>query len=127
MTCCLNYELDAYMDALKEFPSTNTKLKTEKGNAFFQKMDIFKATMTYSFVEEPSHFIEIPLQRVHEILNENKKGNKVADLIIGGEKTKSDKEHFKNVVGQASLTRFDRSQRPKKKKKRKFKKNNEKK
>ena len=124
LKCCLNYELDAYMQALKKFPSTNLKLKTEKGKAFFQKMDIFKATMTFSMMDEPSRFIEIPLKRVHEIIESNKKDIKVLALIEGGDKVYSDKDNFKNVVGQDSLTRFDGKKRSRKKKRKKYPKKN---
>ena len=57
LKCCLNYELDTYVDALKGFPNTNLKLKTKKGNAFYRKMDIFKNMMWYSYQDEPLKFI----------------------------------------------------------------------
>jgi len=126
LKCCLNYELDAYMSALKKFPSTNVKLITEKGKAFFQKMDIFKATMTYSMMDDSSQFIEIPLNRVQEIIELNKQSIKVPALIEDGGKIHSDKDHFKNVVGQDSLTRFDGKKTSRKKKRKKYYKKNSK-
>lgn len=113
LKCCLNYELDNYMEELKKFPGTNTKLKSEKGTALFQKMDIFKNTMWYSYEENLSHLIEVPLERVKEIISINKEGKKVKELIPEESAPKREKTDYKNVVGQDSLTRFDKkAQKP---------------
>lgn len=125
LKCCLNYELDNYMEELKKFPSTNTKLKTKIGNALFQKMDIFKNTMTYSYEDNLSVFIELPLDRVKEIIELNKNGEKVDELKKEKVENIIKKPVFENVVGQDSLTRFDNLNKNKakkrKKKKNKFK------
>ena len=107
LKCCLNYELDGYMESLKEFPDTNKKLKTEKGNALFQKMDIFKRTMTYAYASEPGNFITISLDEVLEIIRLNKKGEIVPGIENKKDQVRVDLPLFKNVVGQDSLTRFD--------------------
>ena len=121
LKCCLNYELDSYVSELKKFPDTNTKLKTQKGQAFYRKMDIFKNMMWYSYQDEPLKFIELKVNRVNEIIELNKKGEKPADLIDFIDTKEVIKEpDYANVVGQESLTRFDK---PKKKNKR-FKKRN---
>ena len=75
LKCCLNYELDMYVEAIKDFPKSNVKLKTKKGDAFMQKMDIFRRKVWYSYTSEPSNFIELSLDKVQEIVFENKKGN----------------------------------------------------
>jgi cell fate regulator YaaT (PSP1 superfamily) len=116
LKCCLNYELDGYMDALKEFPDTNKKLKTVKGNAIFQKMDIFKRTMTYTYTDEPGNFITLPLDEVLEIIRLNKKGETAPAISNKNEPVKIDLPVFKNVVGQDSLTRFDTKSGKKKRK-----------
>jgi len=108
LKCCLNYELELYVEELKDFPNTKHNLKTEKGNAFFQKMDIFKKRMWYSYADEPNEFIEMSLEQVKEILALNKKGEKALALRSESsvvETTKS--EDYANVVGQDSLNRFD--------------------
>ena len=112
LKCCLNYELDSYLDALKEFPEMEgKKLQTKKGEAFLQKTDIFKRTMWFSYRSDPGVFIPLDLKTVHSILELNAKGEmpealtpsiKVIDKIINTE------PNFENVVGQDSLTRFDR-------------------
>ncbi len=109
LKCCLNYELDTYVDALKGYPDTNIKLKTKKGNAFYRKMDIFKNIMWYSYQDEPLKFIELKLDRVNEIVEMNKKDEKPNDLMDFVELKEVVKEpEYGNVVGQDSLTRFDK-------------------
>lgn len=114
LKCCLNYELDTYVDALKGFPNTNLKLKTKKGNAFYRKMDIFKKLMWYSYQDEPLKFIELKLDRVNEIVEMNKNEEKPNDLMDFVEIKEVIKEpEYGNVVGQDSLTRFDKPKRKK--------------
>ena len=119
LKCCLNYELDTYLDALKDFPKQDTVLKTEKGDAVFVKMDIFKGLIWYTYKENRVKWFKLTLEQLNEIIFLNNSGEKVAsieeyeqDLI---EETKVD---FENVVGQDSLTRFDT---PKRKNKRRGK------
>lgn len=116
LKCCLNYELDAYTDALKIFPDTNINIETEKGSAFYRKMDIFKKVMWYSYKHEAIQFVEIKVERVNEIIALNKKGQKPNDLVAYVEPLKKEfvEPDYSNVDGQDSLTRFDG---PKKKKK----------
>jgi len=111
LKCCLNYELDSYLDALKEFPEIdNKRLATEKGYAFHQKTDIFKRIIWWSYTSEPDVFIPLSIARTKEVLKMNADGHKPADLL----EPKQYKElevvkqpDFENVVGQDSLTRFD--------------------
>lgn len=109
LKCCLNYELDMYLDALKDFPSSDTRLHTEKGMAFCQKTDIFKATLWFSYKEDPANWHALSKDQVKEILEKNKRKEKVASLEeYAIENTVEEKVVFENVVGQDSLTRFDR-------------------
>lgn len=119
LKCCLNYELDSYMDALQDFPEVNNvKLETEAGRAFHQKTDIFRRTMFFSYTHEPDNFIPLPVDRVKEIMEMNKNSLKPADLLIKvAPKIIEKKPDYENVVGQDSLTRFDKSKKSKKKKK----------
>lgn len=122
LKCCLNYELDMYLDALKDFPGQDTKLHTEKGVAFCQKSDIFKETLWFSYKNDPSNWHALSKERVQEILEKNKKKESVASLeqyVV--ETITEEKLVFENVVGQDSLNRFDR---PKRKKNNKNKNNN---
>lgn len=120
LKCCLNYELDTYLDALKDFPDMDTKLYTEKGDAYCQKVDIFKEIMWFAYANAPAQWLVLPVEKVKEIVAINKKKERVAaleDYVV--ESTQEVEKKFENVVGQDSLTRFDQ---PKKKKNNKNKK-----
>tara|TARA_R110000868_G_scaffold67320_10_gene199901 strand:- start:3606 stop:4778 length:1173 start_codon:yes stop_codon:yes gene_type:complete len=122
LKCCLNYELDTYLDALKDFPKTEIKLLTEKGTAVCQKTDIFKGHMWYAYEGEWMNWHKITTAQANEIISLNKKNKKVASLEeYASELIDDTKNVFENVVGQDSLTRFDR---PKPNNKRKNKRNN---
>ena len=108
LKCCLNYELDTYMDALKHIPDNVNVLRTEKGDARLQKTDIFKKIMWFSYPRE-ENWIPMPISKVKEIQQQNKEGIIPADLGEHVEvETKPVKTlDYENVVGQDSLTRLD--------------------
>lgn len=125
LKCCLNYELDMYVEALKDFPSTDIKLFTEKGIAFHLKTDVFKQLMWYLYdtkaVGGPA-IIPLAPERVIEIIELNKNDKKPADLKDFEEKVLSPvAEDYTNVVGQEDLSRFDDVFKRKKGKKRRNK------
>ncbi|KAA1247656.1 regulatory iron-sulfur-containing complex subunit RicT [Aquimarina sp. RZ0] len=108
LKCCLNYELDAYIDALKEFPKIETKLYTEKGTAVCQKTDIFKGYLWYAYEGEWMNWHKISTEHANEIIEANNNKEKVASLEeFASELLEDTKVEFENVVGQDSLTRFD--------------------
>ncbi|NNL15859.1 MAG: hypothetical protein HKO81_04365 [Flavobacteriaceae bacterium] len=108
LKCCLNYELDAYMDALKEFPKTDVKLYTEKGKAICQKIDIFQGYMWFTYEGEWTNWHKLTTSQANEIIGLNKKDQKVSSLEeYASELIADTKNVFENVVGQDSLTRFD--------------------
>ncbi|GIM57525.1 hypothetical protein CAPN006_19170 [Capnocytophaga canimorsus] len=123
LKCCLNYELDTYLDALRDFPKMETKLLTEKGRATCQKIDIFKRFMWFTYDDESINWHKLTVDQVNEIITQNKKGVKIValeDFALAAEETTLLPE-FQNVVGQDSLTRFDnkKNKRSKNKKRRK--------
>ena len=83
LKCCLNYELDTYMDALKEFPKQVDRIKTEKGSAILIKTDIFKKLMYYAYETERgrSNITAVHVDRVKEIKAMNEKGELPGDLF----------------------------------------------
>ena len=114
LKCCLNYELDTYMDALKDFPDFDTKLSTEKGDAVCQKQDIFKGLMWFAYTNNFSNWQVLSIDQVREIVIQNKQNIKVSSLEdFAIEVPASVEKDFNNSMGQESLTRFDQ---PKKKK-----------
>jgi cell fate regulator YaaT (PSP1 superfamily) len=115
LKCCLNYELDMYVEALKGFPDTNLNLKTKKGEAFQQKMDIFRRKVWYSYKSDPSRFIELNLDKVQEIVSLNKKEDFPESLEMYVQTyIEVAKPDYENVVGQDSITRFDKKSSSKK-------------
>ena len=129
LKCCLNYELDMYLEALKSFPSQDTKLQTEKGVAFCQKTDIFKELLWFSYKNDPANWHMLHKDQVREITEINKANKKVASLeqYAADNLVSEEKLMFENVVGQDSLNRFDKpKQRNKKRRKKKKRPNNKK-
>jgi cell fate regulator YaaT (PSP1 superfamily) len=126
LKCCLNYELDIYLEALKDFPSQESKLYTQKGMAFCQKTDIFRKTMWFSYKDEPANWHALTTDQVLEILEMNRKKEEVGSLEqYAVDNLNEDKMVFENTVGQDSLTRFDKPRQNKKRNKnRKGRKNN---
>ena len=125
LKCCLNYELDVYLEALKDFPATDSKLHTDKGIAFCQKTDIFKETLWFSYKNEPANWHMLSKDQVTEIMEKNAKGIKVESLEeFAADNVAEEKPVFENVVGQDSLTRFDRPKGKKNNNRKKKRRNN---
>jgi len=111
LKCCLNYELDMYLDAVKDFPDNNVVLKTKKGNAEHFKTDIFKKILWYNvYSESVTAQVPISVERAKEIIELNKKGifpEELKDFSKQVETVVVEQPDYENVVGQDELTRFD--------------------
>ncbi len=79
LKCCLNYELDTYMEALKDIPEVEKPLETAKGRAKLQKTDIFRKIMWFGYDDENTWY-PLDVKRVNEILELNKAGKKPVTL-----------------------------------------------
>jgi cell fate regulator YaaT (PSP1 superfamily) len=127
LKCCLNYELDSYMEAIRDIPEPNVKLETIKGVAVHRKTDIFKRMMWYSFSDSEQgasmnsdNWIPLEVDRVKEIIAMNKQGEKPQDLLDYALFAPVEKKmDYADVVGQDSLTRMMDKKKGKKKKKKK--------
>jgi len=120
LKCCLNYELDTYLDALKDFPEFETKLHTEKGDAICQKQDIFKGLMWFAYTDNFSSWHVLKIEQVKEIIAQNKEKKRVSSLEDFAIEIVTEPEaNFTNAMGQESLTRFDQPKRNKNKSKNK--------
>jgi cell fate regulator YaaT (PSP1 superfamily) len=86
LKCCLNYEVDDYIDTLKDFPNSSIQLKTKKGNANFIKSEVFKRIMWYAYEQDRTNMMAIPVDKVKHIQNLNKKGKFPAELEKFAEK-----------------------------------------
>ena len=125
LKCCLNFEVDSYIDAQRDFPPNNISLYTEKAQYYFFKTDIFNRVMFYT-ENSPSSTgpVAVPIDRVKEIIKLNKKGKKPNKLLTEQEeKTIAKPKEYEDVLSQDSLTRFDQPKGRSRKKKRQNKKN----
>ena len=120
LKCCLNYELDTYMDALAGFPDHAEHLETVKGVAHLQKRDIFKNLMWYSFSDNNKQY-PLTITRVKEIKALNKQGQKADDLQPVELETRESKAGkpadmgYVNDVGQITLKALEKKGNKKKK------------
>ena len=111
LKCCLNYELDSYIDAVRDFPNSEIKLETTQGFAYHMKTDIFRRKMWYVYENERGVFIELPVDRVKEVIAMNRAGKKPDELRVAPAMNipQVKEPDYQNVVGQDSISRFDKS------------------
>ena len=109
LKCCLNYELDSYLDVLKDFPSSSTVLQTEKGKAFCIKIDVFKKKMWFAYVENSMAWYDLDIFEVKKLISINKKGEKAPALedlkVIENKMVTSD------LIQENSVDRFEKKNR----------------
>ena len=118
LKCCLNYEVDTYMEAQRRFPSREIPLETLDATFYHFKTDVFKNQMQYSTDRHViANLTTISSERAFEIINMNKKGQKPKNLNKEEVETKPKRE-YQDILQDESLTRFD-GQRKKKKHKKK--------
>lgn len=114
LKCCLNFELDVYVDALRNFPSSDIPLQTEKGNANFQKLDVFKGMYWYAYDFEYMNWIGLTVDAVRKIQQINRRGGKVESLEMfveqENEKPKNPRQNLGEMksIEEDELTRFDK-------------------
>lgn len=106
LKCCLNYELDSYLDVLSHFPSSSTILDTEKGKAFCIKIDVFKKRMWFAYVERSIAWYDLDIQEVKKLIAQNKKGEKILPL----EELRTHDTPMKSVdlIQENNVDRFER-------------------
>jgi cell fate regulator YaaT (PSP1 superfamily) len=113
LKCCLNYELDTYMDALQFFPDDADMLEMERSRAFLIKKDIFKNLMWYSMPDSTKHY-PLTIERVKKIKELNRQGIRPADLEpveLVTNKPKDIEPVYADVVGQISLKSLEKTSR----------------
>ena len=115
LKCCLNYEVDAYLEARKQLPSSRIDLYTKDSTFYHFKTDIFKKQITYSTDRNtPANLVTIPSTRCFEIITMNKNGEKPFSLLNNTD-VKEDKPDSKDIL-EDSISRFDKQKKKKKKK-----------
>lgn len=120
LKCCLNYELDTYIDALQFFPTDADMLETAKGRAFLVKKDIFKNLMWYSMADSNKHY-PLAIDTVKKIKTQNREGIKpevleTAEVTTG--KPKEVEPEYADIVGQISLQTLEKNSRKRREKER---------
>lgn len=117
LKCCINYEVDAYVEAQKRLPSREIVLETQDGTYYHFKTDIFKREITYSTSKSvAANLVTVPAQRAFDVINMNKKGMKPVSLEA--DTKQQSKREVQDILGQESVTRFDNAMAKKKKKRR---------
>ncbi len=117
LKCCINYEVDAYVEAQKRLPSREIVLETQDGTYYHFKTDIFKREITYSTSKSvAANLVTVPAQRAFDVINMNKKGMKPVSLEA--DTKQQSKREVQDILGQESVTRFDNAMSKKKKKRR---------
>ncbi|MFG6384937.1 MAG: hypothetical protein K1V80_00445 [Muribaculaceae bacterium] len=117
LKCCLNFEVDAYVEASKRVPSKEERLETADSTYYHFKTDIFKREITYSTDKNiAANLVTISADRAFEIISMNKKGEKPLTLKPDGDEKPREKAAFGDILGDDDLTRFDNKKKKKRKK-----------
>jgi len=117
LKCCLNFELDGYTEALKDFPSIKVQLKSKKGNAKFVKLDVFKGVLFYFNMDTPGDLLELTIANANKIINLNKKGKIISNFEEFIADIEKKEVSFEDAMGQDNIGRFD-NKKPKRKERR---------
>lgn len=110
LKCCLNYELDSYLDTLSAFPPSSTNLDTERGRAFCIKIDVFKRKMWFAYADNSMAWYDFDIEEVKKMIAKNKNGEKVIPL----EDLKVTENTYKtnDLIQESSLDRFEKDRKP---------------
>jgi len=111
LKCCLNYELDSYLDALDEFPSMETTFETEKGTASCVKIDVFKKEIWYTYTDGGFAWFKFSLDQSKEFISLSKGGQKNLPLEDLAKNLAENKKESVDVIEENSLERFERKRK----------------
>ncbi|MCD8042351.1 MAG: hypothetical protein LUH10_04745 [Tannerellaceae bacterium] len=117
LKCCINYEVDTYVEAQKRLPSREIPLETQDNTYYHFKTEIFKRELTYSTDKSvPANLVTISAKRAFEVITMNRKGTKPLSLEADTKPAVTNRRDAQDILGQDSLTRFDNVKKKKKKK-----------
>lgn len=117
LKCCLNFEVDTYVESSRHLPSKDTRLETADATYYHFKTDIFKREITYSTDKSMgANLVTISAERAFEVIGLNRQGEKPLTLKAEGDSKRTEKAAFGDILGEDDLTRFDRKKKKKKKK-----------
>lgn len=117
LKCCLNFEIDAYVEASKKLPPRNVRLETADNLYYHFKTDVFKGEITYSTDKNiAANLVTLDPARVFEIIEMNKAGQKPLTLRADGADKEDPRAAYNDLLDQNELTRFDKKKKKHKKK-----------
>lgn len=127
LKCCLNYELDTYLEAIDDFPGIErVTLTTKIGSAMLQKVDILKKIMWFAYTDNPGEWIPIEVKKVKEIIEKNKKGDFPETLIerpMGAEIQSKTSYKVDDMLQDSNIDRLENKNKNKNKHKQNFNQN----
>ncbi len=116
LKCCLNYEVDAYVESIKRMPPKDARLETTTGTFYHFKTDIFKREITYSSDKSmAANLVTISASRAFEVIAMNKEGQKPDSLLPDGTEAPKNRHEVHDILGDGDLTRFDKKKKKKQK------------
>ena len=117
LKCCLNFEVDSYVEASRKVPGKEIRLETADSTYYHFKTDIFRQLITYSTDKHiAANLVTITARRAFEIIEMNKAGEKPVTLEAESDAKPKEKAAFGDIIGDDDITRFDRKKKKKKKK-----------
>ncbi|MBR3940666.1 MAG: hypothetical protein IKJ71_00715, partial [Bacteroidaceae bacterium] len=109
LKCCLNYEVDAYVEASRALPSRDIELETQDGTYYFFKCDIMRGEITYSTDKHiPANLVTITGRRAFSVIEMNKRGERPESLLAGGAQ---EPKRSADLLEQENINRFDNASR----------------
>ena len=122
LKCCLNFEVDSYVEALKRMPPKEARLETADSTYYTFKYDVFKREITYSTDKYvAANLVTISADRAFEVIALNKDGEKPLSLLPDGEEKTDSGKQYNDILGQDNINRFDSKKKKKRKPKSKAK------
>lgn len=117
LKCCLNFEIDTYVESIKRLPPKDVRLETADNTYFYFKYDVFNRTVTYSTDKSvPANLVTLSADRAFEVIAMNKAGENPLTLLPDGENQSAEKKPYADLLGQDSIARFDNAKKKKKRK-----------
>lgn len=117
LKCCLNFEIDAYVEGMKRMPAKDVRLETADNTWYHFKHDVFKRLITYSTDKSiPANLTTISAARAFEIIQMNRDGEKPLTLEPEGKAAEQQRGNYSDILGQDSINRFDNKKKKRKNK-----------
>lgn len=114
LKCCLNFEVDTYVESVKRMPPKEVRLETTSGTFYHFKTDIFKREITYSSDKQiAANLVTISAERAFEVIAMNKQGEKPDSLMADGSDNPRNRHNVHDILGDGDVTRFDKKKKKK--------------